>query len=117
MQDLAAEVDDLTDKLEQALASSRRSGVQLAENERDYRTALRVAILEERAKGTPATLTGDLCRGREDIAELKCRRDCSEALYKADCEAVNVYKLRIRLANAEMQRVWTSGNVTQGGYL
>ena len=84
---------------------------------RDRPTYFRLAILDERRKGTAVTLTSDLCRGREDIAELKRLRDCSEAIYRASQEAINVYKLRIRMLDAQIARVWNSGNVTQGGYL
>ena len=70
---------------------------------------LRIAILEERDKGTPVTVISDVCRGREDIAELKRLRDCSEAIYKASQEAVNVLKLRIRVLNDEIDREWNSG--------
>lgn len=117
MQDLYAQLDELTDLLDEALETCRTSGCAYAENEAEYRKALRVAILEERAKGTPVTVTGDLCRGRPDIAELKRLRDSSEAIYKASQEAINVYKLRIRMLDAQIQRVWSSGGVTQGGYL
>ena len=117
MQDLYGQLDELTDRLMEELGTCRASGCRYAENEAEYRKALRLAILEERAKGTPATVTGDLCRGREDIAELKRLRDCSEAIYRASQEAINVYKLRIRMIDAQITRVWNSGNVTPGGYL
>lgn len=117
MQDLYGQLNDLTDLLMAELDTCKTSGCQYAENEAEYRKALRLAILDERQKGTPATLTSDLCRGRDDIAELKRLRDCSEAIYKASQEAINVYKLRIRMIDAQIAREWTSGNVTQGGYL
>lgn len=117
MQDLYERLDDLTDKLMQELELCKTSGCQYAENEAEYRKALRLAILEERHKGTPVTLTSDLCRGIPEIAELKCSRDCSEAIYKASQEAINVYKLRIRMLDAQITRVWNSGNVMEGGYL
>ena len=117
MQDLYEQLDELTDLLMEELETCRTSGCQYAENEAEYRKALRVAILEERARGTAVTVTSDLCRGRPDIAELKRLRDCSEAIYKASQEAINVYKLRIRMVDAQIARVWNSGNVTQGGYL
>lgn len=117
MVELFKELDELTDRLERELETCRTSGCALARNEQAYRTALRLAILEERAKGTPATVTGDLCRGREDIAALRCQRDCSEAIYRASQEAINVLKLRVRMVDAQITRVWNSGNVTQGGYL
>ena len=115
MQDLYARADGLTEALMRELEVCRTSGCQYAENEAEYRKALRVAILEERDKGTPVTITGDLCRGREDIAELKRLRDCSEAIYRASQEAINVYKLRLRMLDAEMSRVWASGGT--GGNL
>lgn len=117
MQDLYGQLDELTDLLMEDLETCKTSGCQYAENEAEYRKALRLAILEERSKGTAVTITSDLCRGRPDIAELKRLRDCSEAIYKASQEAINVYKLRIRMVEAEISRVWGSGNVTQGGYL
>lgn len=117
MQDLYGQLDELTDLLMQELETCKTSGCQYAENEAEYRKALRLAILEERARGTAVTITSDLCRGRPDIAELKRLRDCSEAIYKASQEAINVYKLRIRMVDAQIARVWSSGGVTQGGYL
>ena len=117
MQELYEQLDELTDQLMAELEVCKTSGCQYAEHEAEYRKALRLAILDERRKGTPVTITSDLCRGREDIAELKKLRDCSEAIYKASQEAINVYKLRIRMVDAQITRIWNSGNVTQGGYL
>lgn len=117
MQELYEQLDELTDLLMTELETCKTSGCQYAENEAAYRKALRLAILEERQRGTPATITSDLCRGRPEIAELKRLRDCSEAIYKASQEAINVYKLRIRMVDAQITRVWNSGNVMQGGYL
>lgn len=117
MQELHERLDDLTDLLMAELEVCRSSGCRYAENEAEYRKALRVAILEERERGTAVTLTGDLCRGRPDIAELKRLRDCSEAIYRASQEAINVYKLRIRMLDAQITRVWNSGDVLSGGHL
>ena len=109
MQDLYAERMQLFDRLMDELQALRNSGSQYAENEAENRKALRVAILEERSKGTPVTVISDLCRGREDIAELKQRRDCSEALYKASQEAINVFKLKIRTVDEDMKRTTACG--------
>lgn len=109
MLELHQRIDELTGQLQDELATLKSSGCQLAENEAEYRMRLRIAILEERDKGTPVTIISDVCRGREDIAELKRLRDCSEAIYKASQEAVNVLKLRIRVLNDEIDREWNSG--------
>lgn len=114
MQDLYAELDDLTDSLMRELETCRTSGCQLAENESEYRKALRVEILRERERGTPVTIVGDLCRGKPEIADARRRRDCSEAIYRASCEAINVYKLRIRMVDAQIARVWNSGGLPGG---
>lgn len=113
MQDLYAQLDELNAALMRELETCKTSGCQYAENEAEYRKALRVEILMERENRTPVTIIGDVCRGKEEIAELKQRRDCSEAIYKASQEAINVYKLRIRMIDAQITRTWNSGG--QGG--
>jgi hypothetical protein len=117
MQDLYVKLEELTDALMDELETCKTSGCQYAENESEYRKRLRLEILAERDKGTPVTIISDICRGQEEIADLKFHRDCSEAIYKASQEAINVYKLRIRMIDAQITREWNSGNVTQGGYL
>lgn len=114
MQDLFEKRDELERLLEEELETCRRSGVQLAENEAKYRKSLRLEILKERAKGTPVSIIGDLCRGMEHIADLKQARDSSEAVYKASQEAINVRKLRLRMVDAEIQRIWNSGGINYG---
>lgn len=113
MQELYAQLDELTEALMRELETCKTSGCQYAENEAEYRMALRIEILAERDKRTPVTIINDVCRGKEEIAKLKQRRDCSEAIYKASQEAINVYKLRIRMIDAQISRVWSSGG--QGG--
>lgn len=114
LQDLYAKRDELEGLLEKDLAECRKSGFQYAENEAAYRKELRKAILAERHKGTPVTITSDICRGRDDIADLKQARDAAEALYKASQEAINVHKLRLRMVDAEIQRIWNSGGTGYG---
>ena len=117
MQDMYGEREQLFDQLMQELEALRRTGQQYAENEAEYRKALRIAILEERSKGTPVTVISDLCRGRPDIAEKKQLRDCAEVLCKASSEAIMELKLRIKVVDADIQRTWTSGGTGEGGYL
>ena len=113
MQELYAQLDELTDALMRELETCKTSGCQYAENEAEYRKALRIEILSERDKRTPVTIISDVCRGKPEIAALKQRRDCSEAIYKASQEAINVYKLRMRMLDAQISRIWSSGG--QGG--
>lgn len=108
--DLWAELRREQSQLMEDLELCKRSGAQLAENEREYRKALRTAILTERERGTPVSIVGDVARGIPSIADLKCARDCSEAVYKASQEAINVRKLNIKVIDAQMSREWHSGN-------
>lgn len=106
MDDFAA-LSELTDQLNADIEQLRAAGVQLAKNEAAYRKELRVAILKERAGGTPVTIVGDVCRGMPSIADLKLARDSSEAIYKAAQEAVNVHKLQARIIENQIAREWS----------
>lgn len=117
MQDLYAERAELFDALMAEVRTLKTSGCQYAENEAEYRKALAVAILEERDGGTPVTVIGDICRGREDIAEKKRLRDCSKALYEASGESINAIKLKIRTVEEDIRRMWSSGGAGEGTYL
>lgn len=101
LRDLGGEVDAM-----------RRAGCQLAENEAEYRMALRRLILAERDRGTPVTVISDICRGDPGIADLRRARDCSEALYRASQEAINVLKLRVRVVDAQIAREWGRAGVS-----
>ncbi len=71
--------------------------------------------LTDRLEAELKTCKESGCQYAENEAER--RRDCSEAIYKASQEAINVIKLRIRMVDAQITRIWNSGDVTQGGYL
>lgn len=108
--DLWAEARSYMDALDAELARCREAGAQLADNEREYRVALACEELRLKEEGRPVSLIGDVARGVPRIAGLKCARDCSEALYRASLEAVNVLKLKLRTVNEEMGREWCSGS-------
>ena len=103
---LYQELDNKTRLLDAAVKELRSMGTALAEAERDYRIAKAKAILEEREKGTPATVTLDIVKGRKDIANLCFKRDCAEVVYKSALEAINSTKLQLRLLESQVQREW-----------
>ena len=74
--------------------------------ERDYRVALAQKILLERDKGMPVSIISDICRGSAEIAELKFKRDCAEVVYKSALEAINNYKLQIKVLENQIDREW-----------
>lgn len=103
---LYQELDNKTRLLDAAVKELRSRGTALAEAEREYRIAKAKAILEEREKGTPATVTLDIVKGRKDIANLCFKRDCAEVIYKSALEAINSTKLQLRLLESQVQREW-----------
>lgn len=103
---LYQELDQKTRLLDVAVKELRARGTAFAKAERDYRVAKAKAILDERAKGTPATITLDIVKGREDIAQLCFARDCAEVLWRSAQEAIQSTKLQIRILDAQISREW-----------
>lgn len=92
--------------MEQALGELGKRGRANANAEKEYRIALAKQILIERDKKVPVTIIGDICRGTEDVATLKFMRDNAEVLYHSAKEALNVYKISIRILSEQLDREW-----------
>lgn len=109
--DLMLEQRALTAEMNQCLAAMKKIGLELAQSEHDYRVALAKKIMLERSNGTPVTIISDVCRGDPEIAALKLARDAAEAKNKAAGEAVNVYKLRLRLLEGQINREYNQTGI------
>lgn len=107
-QDLLMELQSKVALLNESLKQIRYRGRNYAQAEQHYRTALSKKILEQRAEGIPVTVISDICRGSAEVAQLRFERDCAEAVYKAALEAINVYKLQIRLLEGQIDREYRS---------
>ena len=103
-----AELMEQLDAAEQGVSEIRETGCQYARNRQAYEIAKARATLAEREKGTPATIIRDVVQGYEDVSEARMLKDCSEALYKAAQEAVNVAKLKVRIIDAQIAREWST---------
>lgn len=106
--DLIGEIKVKIALLDAAINQLGKRGAAAAEAERIYKIALAKKILEERANGIPATIVSDVCRGNPEIAKLRFQRDCAEVVYKSAIEAINSYKLQIRILDNQIQREWTN---------
>ena len=104
--DLMDKMSSLTSLLDAAVGAFGRRGNDYAAAERDYRVSLAQKMLELREKGLPATLIPDLARGDRKIAHLKFDRDAKESVYKAAQEAIQSYKLQIRITESQIEREW-----------
>lgn len=117
MVDLINEIGQKTRLLDSAVKELRIRGQTYAQAQHDYRVALSKKVLLERDKGTPVTIMSDICRGDPQIAKLRFERDVAEVVYKAALEAINSYKLQIRILDAQVEREWNSASTNQSnGY-
>ena len=105
--DLINEIGAKTALLDKAITQLGIRGRSYAEAEHDYRIALSKKILEQRANGMPVTIISDVCRGDPEIARLRLERDIAETVYKSAMEAIQAYKLQIRILDAQIEREWT----------
>lgn len=111
-QDLYTELDKKVKALNTALSEYRKRGIAFAQAEHNYRIALAKGILIQRAEGLPVTIIQDICKGEEGIAKLRLNRDIAETLYKSAGEAIQSYKLQIRILESEISREYSSVGYT-----
>ena len=100
--------NDLQQKIKElniSIKKLRETGTEYAEAERDYKITLRQEALKLRPeKGMPVTLIQQVVYGVPEVAEKRFVRDVKEAVYKANIEAINVFKLQIRIIESQLQR-------------
>lgn len=108
MNDLVTEIGQKCALLDEAVRQLSKRGQAYADAERDYRIELAKKILDERSKGTPVTIITDICKGDPTIATMRFKRDCAEVVYKSALEAINSYKLQIRLMDNQLSREWSN---------
>ncbi len=106
-QDLDLELRDKLRLLDMSLREYGKRGRTYAQAEHDYRVAMAKQVLIERDKGQPVTIISDICRGNAEIARLRFARDVAEVDYKAVQEAINSYKLQIKILEAQRAREWS----------
>jgi len=107
--DLVNEMSSKVSLLDTAIRELGKRGQAYAEAEKQYKIALAQQILTEREKGVPVTIISDICRGNPKIAKLRFERDVAEVTYKSAMEAINSYKLQIRILDSQIEREWHSG--------
>ena len=98
------ELQEKVQLIDSALQQLGKRGRSYAQAEMDYRQALNQKILMERDKGTPVTIISDVCRGDRGVAKAKFERDVADVTYKSALEALNVYKLQLRILENQIER-------------
>ena len=102
--DLALELQDKIEKLNISIQELRKSGRGLAEAEREYKILLRQECLKLRDEGMAVGMIDKTCYGIPSVAEARFRRDVAEVKYKANMEAINTYKLEIRIIQNQIDK-------------
>ncbi len=107
--DLYESLENQLDLAEKATRELAQRGADKAESERAYRVALAKKELYERSENhTPVSIMSDICRGDENVAALKVKRDCSDSLYDATKETIYLAKIRARLINDQINREYSN---------
>ena len=105
--ELYEELESLTRQLDVSIKSLRKTGSDYASAERDYKVLLRQECLRLRDEGMAIGMIDKTCYGIPSVAEARFRRDVAESVYRANQEAINSIKLRMRLIEAQIQREWS----------
>lgn len=108
--DLYSDLQTQIDLLQKSLESLKRTGKEYADSEKQYKVKLRQEVLKLRNEGEAIGVITLICYGIPEVAELRFKRDVAEALYKANQEAINTYKLKIRIIENQLQREWSNTN-------
>lgn len=106
--DLWSEIQSKTKQLDYSVKELRKSGTAYAEAEKAYKIKLRETALRLRSQDMAVGMISMTVYGVPEVAELRFKRDCCEAVYKANVEAINAIKLEIRIINEQLSREWTT---------
>ena len=106
--DLIEKMRILIHLLDEAVHQYSERGKTFASAKCEYQVELAKKMLELRASGHPATIVPDLSRGDTKIAQLRFKKDVAEVVYKSAQEAIQNYKLQIRILESQIEREWKS---------
>lgn len=97
-------MQELNNYLTMALTEYKKRGKEYAEAYKNYRVLLSQELLKLRAEGMPVTIAYDIARGTENVAKAKEQEIITECLYKSCQEAINTYKLQIKILQENINK-------------
>ena len=106
--ELYQEIQRLNALLDKAISELKERGRSYANAYKTYRMLLAKELLRLRDEGVPVTIAYDIARGDEKIAEAKEQEIITESLYKSCQEAINVYKLQIKIVQEQINREYSN---------
>lgn len=102
-------LEELNNLLTSALSEYKKRGQDYAKAYKNYRVKVSQKLLQLKAEGMPVTISYDIARGDEEVANAKEQEIITECLYKSCQEAVNVYKLKIKILQAQINNDYGNG--------
>lgn len=93
--------------LDLALKEAKTRGNLMVERECQYYTAKATECFELLEAGHANTFIQQVIKGRPKVAEAMQLYHAAEVEYKNANEAVNVFKVKLRVLEAEMEREWS----------
>ena len=103
-------LEELNTLLTKALEQYKQRGFEYAKAYKEYRIAVAQELLRLRAEEMPVTIAYDIARGNKYVAELKEKEIIAESLYKSCQEAINTYKLQIKIINEQIKTEFNNGD-------
>ena len=97
-------MQELNIYLTTALAEYKKRGTDYAKAYKNYRILLSQELLKLKAEGMPVTIAYDIARGTEHVANAKEQEIITECLYKSCQEAINTYKLQIKILQENINK-------------
>lgn len=97
-------LEELNNLLTSALSEYKKRGQDYAKAYKNYRVKVAQKLLQLKADGMPVTISYDIARGDEEVANAKEQEIITECLYKSCQEAVNVYKLKIKILQENINK-------------
>ena len=108
-----AEIQDTLSNLDLALSEAKARGLEYSRAEAAYYSAKDRRVRELMEDGLSATAIQMIVKGEESVNDkLQHYRDM-EVLYKNALEAVNVYKLRLRVLESQYDREWSRAGMRE----
>ena len=102
--DLLDDLQNLVSQLDASVKSLKRTNEARAQTEMDYKILLREEALKCRDSGMAVGMIDKTVYGIPSVALARFKRDIADGNYEANKEAINVYKLRIRLLENQINR-------------
>lgn len=98
------QLKQLNNYLTSALSEYKIRGKEYAKAYKKYRVLLSQELLKLKAEGMPVTIAYDIARGTEHVANAKEQEIITECLYKSCQEAINTYKLQIKILQENINK-------------